>query len=55
MAILSIIRVFFSTFPTATILYILLVLFTELNFDLGWFIFAVVIDLIDDIILGKVV
>lgn len=46
---------FLKTFPTATMLYVLLVLFTELNFDWGWFIFAVIIDIVDDTILGKAV
>lgn len=44
---------FISTFPTATILYALLVLMTELNFDWGWLIFAIVIDLVDDFLSGR--
>ena len=46
---------FLMTFPTATILYILLVLFVNLKFDWGWFIFAIIIDIIDDVILGKAI
>lgn len=53
MPLLKILFGFLKTFPTATILYILLVLFTELNLDVGWFIFAIAIDIIDDVILGK--
>ncbi len=55
MSILKVLFSFLKTFPTATFLYILLVLYTELNFDWGWFIFAVVIDIVDDTILGKAV
>ena len=44
---------FVKTFPTATILYMLLVLFTELNFDWGWLIFAMVIDTVDDFLSGR--
>ena len=41
---------FISSFPTATIIYILLVLFTSLEFDWTWLVFAVVIDLVDDFV-----
>lgn len=44
---------FISTFPTATILYMLLVLMTELTFDWAWFIFAIIIDLVDDFLSGR--
>ncbi|MDI6720956.1 MAG: hypothetical protein QMD85_01105 [Candidatus Aenigmarchaeota archaeon] len=39
---------FIKSFPTATILYLLLVFFTPLQFDWLWLIFAVIIDLLDD-------
>ena len=41
---------FLTSFPTATIIYILLVAFTQLQFEWPWFVFAVVIDLVDDVI-----
>ena len=41
---------FLSSFPTATILYILLVLMTQLEFAWAWLAFAVVIDIVDDFI-----
>ena len=44
---------FIGTFPTATILYMLLVLMTELNFDWAWLIFAIIIDLVDDFLSGR--
>ena len=53
MSVIKILFSFVKTFPTATILYLLLVLFTELSFDWGWLIFAIVIDIVDDTILGK--
>jgi len=53
MPVVKILFGFIKTFPTATLLYILLVLFTELNFDWSWLIFAIVIDIIDDVMLGK--
>ena len=37
-----------KSFPTATIIYILLVLFTNLEFQWSWLVFAFVIDVIDD-------
>lgn len=39
---------FLSTFPTATILYLLLVLLTNLEFEWSWLAFAIVIDIVDD-------
>ena len=54
MPILKIMFSFLKTFPTATLLYILLILFTELNFDWSWLIFAIIIDIVDDVVLGKV-
>lgn len=39
---------FISSFPTATIVYIALVLMTDLKFDFLWFVAAVVLDLLDD-------
>ena len=53
MSILKVMFGFLKTFPTATVLYILLVIYTELNFDWVWLIFAVIIDIVDDVILGK--
>ena len=53
MPIVKILFSFLKTFPTATILYILLVIYTELNFDWVWLIFAIIIDIVDDTILGK--
>ncbi len=47
-------RMFVGSFPTATILYLMLVLLTELNFDWGWLLFALIIDVFDDFI-GKAV
>ena len=41
---------FITTFPTATILYLLLIYFTNLTFDWKWFVFAVIIDILDDFI-----
>ncbi len=41
---------FISSFPTATIIYLLLVLMTNLEFDWAWLVFAIVIDLADDFI-----
>ena len=44
------IKSFLTSFPTATIIYILLVALTSLQFEWPWFIFAVVIDLVDDVV-----
>ena len=41
---------FISTFPTATIIYLLLIYFTNLSFEWQWLVFAIVIDLLDDFI-----
>ncbi len=41
---------FIKSFPTATILYLLLVLLTNLQFELVWLVFAVIIDVLDDVL-----
>ncbi|GEM_PF-6227342 len=41
---------FISTFPTATIIYLMLVYFTNLPFEWQWLVFAIIIDLLDDVI-----
>ncbi|MBI2578418.1 MAG: hypothetical protein HYW26_01775 [Candidatus Aenigmarchaeota archaeon] len=41
---------FIGSFPTATILYILLVLMMGVKFTVNWFLFAVIIDIIDDLV-----
>jgi hypothetical protein len=47
---MKIIGDFIKSFPTATIIYLLLVLFTELSFEWVWLVFAIIIDVFDDII-----
>ncbi len=46
----GILKHFTKSFPTATIIYILLVLFTNLQFEWSWLVFAFVIDVIDDVL-----
>ena len=41
---------FFTRIPAASLLYILLILFSKLQFSLHWLFFAVVIDIIDWIV-----
>lgn len=48
MPVAGILKHFVKSFPTATILYILLVLITNLEFNWMWLVFAFVIDVIDD-------
>lgn len=50
MPVIKILLSFISSFPTATMLYILLVLMTELDFNWGWLIFAAIIDILDDVL-----
>jgi len=45
---MKIIGEFIKTFPTATIIYAMLVLMTSLEFEWSWFVFAIIIDLVDD-------
>ena len=47
---MKIISNFLQSFPTATIIYLMLVMFTDLKFDWLWFVFAIIIDLIDDVV-----
>ena len=47
---MKILRDFLKSFPTATIIYLLLVAFTDLRFEWPWLVFAVVIDVLDDIL-----
>ncbi len=53
MVVLKVLSGFVTSFPTSTILYLLLVIYTELNFDWWWFIFAMVIDIVDDVVISK--
>jgi len=54
MTVFKILVEFFKTLPTATILYLLLVLFTEVSFSWFWLILAVILDFIDEI-LGRAI
>ena len=47
---LKVLLKFFTRLPTATLLYVLLLLFAKLNFSLSWFMFAITIDIIDWVI-----
>ncbi len=48
MPLKSILKYFVKSFPTATILYILLVILTNLEFEWTWIVFALVMDVVDD-------
>ena len=44
----GVLKHFTKSFPTATIMYSLMVVFTAAQFDWVWLVFAFVIDVIDD-------
>ncbi len=50
MPVAGVLKYFIKSFPTATILYILLVLMTNLEFSWIWLGIAFVIDIVDDVI-----